>query len=81
MGVLPLQFKAGASAQSLKLDGSEIIDFIGIDNGITPMQDVTMAITRKDGKTQSVPLACGSIRRSRSITTCTAGSCPTFCAS
>ncbi len=31
MGVLPLQFKDGASAQSLKLDGSETIDLLGIE--------------------------------------------------
>jgi aconitate hydratase len=56
MGVLPLQFKDGASAQSLKLDGSETIDLTGIENGITPMQDMTMTIRRKDGKTEQVPL-------------------------
>ena len=56
MGVLPLQFQAGASAQSLKIDGSEKIDIRGIEKGITPMQDVTMVVTRKDGKTESVPL-------------------------
>jgi aconitate hydratase len=56
MGVLPLQFKDGASAQSLKLDGSETIDLLGIGNGITPMQDVTMVITRKDGKSEKVSL-------------------------
>ena len=57
MGVLPLQFKNGASAQSLKLDGSETIDITGIEKGITPMQDVTMTIHRKDGKIDQVPLA------------------------
>ncbi|HEY0336581.1 MAG TPA: aconitate hydratase AcnA [Burkholderiales bacterium] len=56
MGVLPLQFKGGASAQSLKLDGSEKIDILGIEKGITPMQDVTMVVTRKDGKSENVPL-------------------------
>jgi aconitate hydratase len=56
MGVLPLQFKNGASAQSLKLDGSETIDLVGIANGITPMQDVTMVVARKDGKSEKVPL-------------------------
>jgi len=56
MGVLPLQFKPGATAQTLKLDGSESIDITGIEKGITPMQDVTMTITRKDGKKESVPL-------------------------
>jgi aconitate hydratase len=56
MGVLPLQFKPGTTAQTLKLDGSEIIDITGIEKGITPMQDVTMTITRKDGKKEAVPL-------------------------
>ncbi|MGZ5175853.1 MAG: aconitate hydratase AcnA [Burkholderiales bacterium] len=56
MGVLPLQFKEGATAQTLKIDGSEKIDIIGIEKGITPMQDVTMVVTRKDGKTENVPL-------------------------
>jgi aconitate hydratase len=50
MGVLPLEFKDGASAQSLKLDGTESIDLVGISNGIKPQQDVTMVIRRKDGK-------------------------------
>src|SRR6185503_14715598 len=56
MGVLPLQFNGLTSAQSLKLDGSEVIDVLGIEKGITPMQDVTMAITRKDGKREEVAL-------------------------
>jgi len=56
MGVLPLQFKPGTTAQTLNLDGSEIIDITGIEKNIVPMQDVIMTITRKDGKTESVPL-------------------------
>jgi aconitate hydratase len=56
MGVLPLQFKEGVTAQSLNINGSEKIDIIGIEKGITPMQDVTMVITRKDGMTENVPL-------------------------
>ncbi|MGH8617100.1 MAG: aconitate hydratase AcnA [Burkholderiales bacterium] len=56
MGVLPLQFKPGTTAQTLKLDGSELIDITGIEKGIVPMQDVTMTITRKGGKIESVPL-------------------------
>ena len=56
MGVLPLQFKDGVSVQSLRIDGSEIIDILDIENGITPMQDVTMAVHRKSGQTDKVPL-------------------------
>jgi len=39
MGVLPLQFPAGETAESLGLDGTESFDFIGIEklnDGITP---------------------------------------------
>jgi aconitate hydratase len=56
MGVLPLQFKGGASAQSLKLDGTETIDLLGISGGIKPMQDVTMVIRRKNGQIDQAPL-------------------------
>jgi len=56
MGVLPLQFKEGVTAQSLKLDGSEVIDISGVGQGITPMQEVTMTIHRKDGTSEQVPL-------------------------
>ena len=56
MGVLPLEFKPGTTTQTLKLDGSEVIDITGFEKSITPMQDVTMTITRKDGSKENVPL-------------------------
>jgi len=56
MGVLPLEFKPGTTIQTLTLDGSEVIDITGFEKSITPMQDVTMTITRKDGKKENVPL-------------------------
>jgi len=49
MGVLPLQFPEGISAQSLNLDGSETYDITGLSDSIQPRQDVTLTITRKDG--------------------------------
>jgi aconitate hydratase len=56
MGVLPLQFKPGTTAQTLNLDGSEVIDISGIEKDLTPMQDLTMTVTRSDGNKQTVPL-------------------------
>jgi aconitate hydratase len=56
MGVLPCQFKDGASVQSLKLDGSETFDIAGVDGEIKPQQDVTLTIHRKDGSTEKVAL-------------------------
>jgi aconitate hydratase len=58
MGVLPLQFKEGASAQALKLDGTETYDIVGLDANIRPQQDLTLKITRKNGPVENVPVKC-----------------------
>ena len=58
MGVLPLQFKEGTTAQSLKLDGSESYDIVGLDANIKPQQDLTLKITRKNGTVENVAVRC-----------------------
>jgi len=58
MGVLPLQFKEGVTAQTLKLDGTEAYDIVGLDANIKPQQDLTLKITRKDGKIENVSVRC-----------------------
>ncbi|WP_414665072.1 aconitate hydratase [Horticoccus sp. 23ND18S-11] len=58
MGVLPLQFKDGTTAQTLKLDGTETYDVIGLSAAIKPQQDITLRITRKDGMVEMVPVRC-----------------------
>jgi aconitate hydratase len=58
MGVLPLQFKEGTTAQTLKLDGSETYDVIGLSPAVKPQQDLTLKITRKDGSVENVPVRC-----------------------
>ena len=58
MGVLPLQFKEGASALALKLDGSETYDVVGLDANLKPQQDLTLKITRKDGTVENIAVAC-----------------------
>ena len=58
MGVLPLQFKEGTTAQSLKLDGTETYDIVGLDANIKPQQDLTLKITRKDGSVENVAVRC-----------------------
>jgi len=58
MGVLPLQFKEGANAQSLNLDGAEIYDVLGLGPGVKPQQDLTLRITRAAGQVQNVPVTC-----------------------
>jgi aconitate hydratase len=54
MGVLPLQFPEGVSAQSLKLDGSETFDVLGLADDIKPMSDVTLVIHRAGGATEKL---------------------------
>ncbi len=49
MGVLPLQFKDGESAQSLGLTGTEAFTISGIGDGITLGQNATVTVTRQDG--------------------------------
>jgi aconitate hydratase len=48
MGVLPLQFKAGDSWQSLGLNGTETIDILP-DAALTPQSDAQLVVTRADG--------------------------------
>src|SRR6184192_1423838 len=56
MGVLPLQFQEGTSAQSLGLDGSEKFSITGLSDSIKPGQQVTLEIERPNGEKQSVPV-------------------------
>ena len=58
MGVLPLQFKEGTTAQTLKLDGTETYDIVGLDANIKPQQDLTLKVTRKDGSVENVNVRC-----------------------
>jgi aconitate hydratase len=58
MGVLPLQFKDGVTAQTLKLDGSETYDVVGLDTPIKPQQDLVLKIMRKDGAVENVSVRC-----------------------
>ena len=49
MGVLPLQFLGKDSAQSLNITGTETFDIEGLEQGITPQQQVTLVIHREKG--------------------------------
>jgi aconitate hydratase len=58
MGVLPLQFKDGMTAQSLKLTGKERFDITGIGKGIKPRQDVACTLHYEDGSSKDITLLC-----------------------
>ena len=55
MGVLPLQFKAGESWESLGLKGDELIDITPADD-LAPMSDARLVITRADGSKRETTL-------------------------
>ncbi|MDX1678087.1 Fe/S-dependent 2-methylisocitrate dehydratase AcnD [Arsukibacterium sp.] len=55
MGVLPLEFKAGTTRETLQLDGTETYDVTG---DRTPRAELTLIIHRKNGETIEVPVTC-----------------------
>lgn len=58
MGVLPLQFKAGDSAESLKLTGNETFDVLGVDDKLKAQQELVLKITYPDGAVKELPVLC-----------------------
>ena len=57
MGVLPLQFKAGDTRETLGLTGDDSFTIKGLAS-IAPRQDVTVEVTRKDGSTFTFTALC-----------------------
>jgi aconitate hydratase len=58
MGVLPLQFKAGTTRQSLGLNGTEVFDLEGVAGRARAGGEVKLTIQREDGSRQTVNLDC-----------------------
>ncbi|WP_019585177.1 aconitate hydratase AcnA [Deinococcus apachensis] len=56
MGVLPLQFKNGESADSHGIQGDETFDLI-LPPDLKPRQDVTLRVT-KDGQSRDITVQC-----------------------
>jgi aconitate hydratase len=50
MGVLPLQYKTGETAQSLGLSGKEIFSITGISENIKPLQEIRVQAKKEDGR-------------------------------
>ncbi|WP_114229143.1 MULTISPECIES: aconitate hydratase AcnA [Sphingomonas] len=57
MGVLPLQFQDGESADSLGLTGDEQFAIADVA-GIKPRQDVEVTVSRADGSTTTITARC-----------------------
>jgi aconitate hydratase len=49
MGVLPLVYESGQSAESLGLTGRETFDISGLEQGLKPRQKVKLRAAREDG--------------------------------
>jgi len=50
MGVLPLQFKHGLSAENLGLDGTETFDIKDLGDDLAPQSEITVRATKIEGK-------------------------------
>ncbi len=57
MGILPLQFSGGSSAESLKLDGSEAFTMPSV-SVLKPKQTLKLTIHRADGSGESLEVLC-----------------------
>ncbi len=55
MGVLPLEFAAGATWQSLGLTGEETIDIPDLSNDLQPRSTISVTATDADGNSKSFP--------------------------
>lgn len=56
MGVLPLEFEAGTTWQSLGLTGEEIFDIEGLDDDLEPRQQLAVKATADDGSAKEFPV-------------------------
>ncbi len=58
MGILPLQFEEGESRRTLGLDGSELIDVLGLSAGLAPRMRLEARIRRADGTSRTIGVRC-----------------------
>lgn len=58
MGILPLEFMNGETRTSLKLNGNELIDIVGLTNTIKPRSALTAVIHRADGSQTNIHVLC-----------------------
>jgi aconitate hydratase len=58
MGILPLEFKDGATRKSLGLNGNETIDIVGINSDIKPRMNIQAIIHNAQGQAKNINLLC-----------------------
>jgi aconitate hydratase len=54
MGILPLQFKEGVNASTLKLTGAETFDLLGLEENLKPKQEADLVIHKPDGSVNTI---------------------------
>jgi len=57
MGVLPLTFTEGTTRHTLGLDGTEVLDILGLDD-LSPRKEMQLVIHRANGTVETVPVLC-----------------------
>ncbi len=58
MGVLPLQFTEGMNRKTLKLEGSELISVLNLEEGINPSDHVEVEIKYASGEIKKIKALC-----------------------
>ena len=58
MGILPLQFTSKMNRKNLKLNGSELITVVDIENGINPSDIVKIEIKYSSGELKKIETLC-----------------------
>ncbi len=58
MGILPLQFMEGVDRKKLKLNGSELISILKIENGINPSDKIEIQIKYQSGDIKIIKTLC-----------------------
>lgn len=58
MGIIPLEYQSGESAESLGLTGEEVFDFEGIGDDLQPRQPIIVRATGTDGSTKEFRTNC-----------------------
>jgi aconitate hydratase len=56
MGVLPCNFPNGVTAQTLKLNGTEVFSIEGMSQPPKPQEKLTLVIQRENGTTEKTPI-------------------------
>ena len=56
MGILPLQLKEGETRKTLQLNGTEIINIVGLNDAMKPATEINAIIQRTDGQQTTITL-------------------------